>query len=186
MIGFYKKIGMRTIVLNEKILAVTLLEPTEMKVIRSLSNSWLIAFDMCRRNVVAKPQLIEQNLSNDSDKAYRNVRLVYIEPSMPHLQAMEKDIKVKVTGTGKGKGFQGCVVKHGFSQQPRTRGGRARRRPGSAGARKVRIFKGKRMPGHMGGETITIKSRMIVDNGNIFVIGSVPGANGTLLRIISS
>jgi len=89
---------------------------------------------------------------------------------------------VDVTGTTKGKGFQGTVKRYGFSRGRMSHGSKHHREMGSIGqsAYPSRIIKGKRMPGRMGGKRITIKDCMVVDirlEDNIILIkGAVPGA----------
>lgn len=96
--------------------------------------------------------------------------------------------KVDVIGTSKGKGFAGTIKRHNFHRGPVTHGSHNIRQPGSIGsAYPQRVFKGRKMPGHMGAERVTIKDLKIVDvdtNKNLLVIaGAVPGARGTLLTI---
>jgi large subunit ribosomal protein L3 len=88
--------------------------------------------------------------------------------------------KVDVTGTTKGKGFAGTIKRHNFKRGRKTHGGRSYRRPGSIGSMyPQRIFKGKKMAGHMGVERVTTKrlAVAIIDNDLhvIGVKGSVPG-----------
>ncbi len=97
---------------------------------------------------------------------------------------------VKVTGTSKGKGFQGGVRRHGFAGGPKTHGQSDRHRaPGSIGSGTTpgRVYKGKRMAGHMGFETSSTKNLEVVGldrNDNLLVIkGAVPGPIGGLVRI---
>ncbi len=97
---------------------------------------------------------------------------------------------VDVTGTSKGKGFAGAIKRHGFARQPKTHGQSDRERaPGSIGAGTTpgRTFKGKRMPGRMGGDRVTVQNLqvMLVDpERNMLAIkGAVPGANNGLLMI---
>jgi len=97
---------------------------------------------------------------------------------------------VKVSGVSKGKGFAGVMKRHGFG------GGRAShgknsvmRKPGSvgAGADPSRIWKGKKMPGRYGGDTVTCKNLEIlkidIENNLLFIKGAVPGANNNLVSI---
>jgi large subunit ribosomal protein L3 len=95
---------------------------------------------------------------------------------------------VDVTGTSKGKGFQGVVKRHGFHGHPKTHGTKdAVRMPGSIGATgPAHVFKGMRMAGHMGDVQITTKNLEIVQvdeaNNVLYIKGSVPGAtNGVVV-----
>lgn len=96
--------------------------------------------------------------------------------------------KVDVTGTSKGKGFQGVIKRHGQSRGPETHGSRYHRRPGSMGTmRPMRVLKGKKLAGHMGSETVTIQNLEIievcVEDNYILVSGNIPGAKGSLVLI---
>ena len=97
---------------------------------------------------------------------------------------------VRVTGTSKGKGFAGVVKRHHFQGGPRTHGQSDRERaPGSIGMTTTpgRVFRGKRMAGRMGGETVTVKGLTVFGinaEKNILTIkGLVPGPKGSLLII---
>ncbi|QQG43653.1 MAG: 50S ribosomal protein L3 [Candidatus Daviesbacteria bacterium] len=97
---------------------------------------------------------------------------------------------VKVSGVSKGKGFAGVVKRHGFHGGPKTHGQSDRHRaPGSIGAGTTpgRVLKGKRMAGHMGAETVTVRDLEIVGldkEKNLLIIkGGLPGATGGLLTI---
>ena len=100
--------------------------------------------------------------------------------------------KLDIQGTSKGKGFQGVIKRHGQSRGPMGHGSMYHRRPGSMGPTSTpgRVFKGKRLPGHMGRETITIQNlevvRVDLDKNAILVKGSVPGAKGAILKLKSS
>ena len=95
---------------------------------------------------------------------------------------------VDVTGTTKGKGFQGVIKRHGQSRGPMGHGSHYHRRPGSMGTmRPMRVFKGKKLPGHMGTLTVTIQNLEVVatdlENGVILVKGNVPGPKKSLVMI---
>ena len=100
--------------------------------------------------------------------------------------------KIDVQGTSKGKGFQGVIKRHGQHRGPMGHGSMYHRRPGSMGATSTpgRVFKGKKLPGHMGRVTVTIQNLDIVkvdmDKNVILVKGSVPGAKGSILKIKSA
>lgn len=98
--------------------------------------------------------------------------------------------KIDVTGTSKGKGFQGVVRRHGFGGGPKTHGQSDRwRAPGSIGSGTTpgRINKGKRMAGRMGGETVTVKGLEVVEatENELIVRGLVPGYRSGLLEIVA-
>jgi large subunit ribosomal protein L3 len=96
---------------------------------------------------------------------------------------------IDISGQTKGRGFQGVVKRHGFKGGKKTHGSMFHRRPGSIGcsAWPSRVVKGKKLPGHMGTNTITKKNLTIVDirseDNIILVKGSVPGAGQGLLNI---
>jgi len=97
--------------------------------------------------------------------------------------------KIKVIGISKGKGFQGVVRRHGFHGASATHGTKDQERmPGSIGATgPERVFKGKKMPGRMGGKQITVKIleviEIIPEENLLLVKGAVPGARNSLLEI---
>lgn len=101
----------------------------------------------------------------------------------------EGDI-VDVTGISKGKGFQGSIKRHGQSRGPMTHGSRYHRRPGSMGpVAPNRVFKGKKLPGRMGGKQITVQNLTIVKvdvERNILLIkGNVPGSKKAMIKVVS-
>ncbi len=98
--------------------------------------------------------------------------------------------RVDITGTSKGKGFQGGMKRHGFGGGPKTHGQSDRQRaPGSAGAGSTpgRIFKGKRNAGQMGNVRVTSQGLKVIlvdaERNLLGVMGSVPGAKGGLVMI---
>ena len=98
---------------------------------------------------------------------------------------------VDVTGTTKGKGFQGVIKRHNQSRGPMGHGSHYHRRPGSMGTmRPMRVFKGKKLPGHMGVLTVTIQNLEVVavdmENNVILIKGNVPGAKNSLVIIKSA
>ena len=100
--------------------------------------------------------------------------------------------KIDVQGTTKGKGFQGVIKRHGQHRGPMGHGSMYHRRPGSMGSTSTpgRVFKGKKLPGHMGRNTVTIQNLDVVkvdmDKNVILVKGSVPGAKGSILKVKSA
>ncbi|MBI2021044.1 50S ribosomal protein L3 [Candidatus Giovannonibacteria bacterium] len=96
---------------------------------------------------------------------------------------------VEVSGTSKGKGFQGVVKRHGFHGGPRTHGQKhSEREPGSIGAVwPQRVLKGKRMAGHMGVDRITVKNLKVIkilpDKNLMAIEGAIPGHRGSLVEV---
>ena len=99
---------------------------------------------------------------------------------------------VDVQGTSKGKGFQGVIKRHGQHRGPMGHGSMYHRRPGSMGSTSTpgRVFKGKKLPGHMGSQTSTILNLNVVkvdaDKNVILVKGSIPGAKKSIVRVRKS
>jgi large subunit ribosomal protein L3 len=107
------------------------------------------------------------------------------------VDVFEKGDTVKVSGTSKGKGFQGTVKRHNFSRGPVTHGSHNVRAPGSIGASATpsRVFKGIRGPGQMGNKRVTQRGLEVVDvrpEENLLLLrGSVPGPRGQIVEIRS-
>jgi large subunit ribosomal protein L3 len=96
---------------------------------------------------------------------------------------------VKVTGTSKGRGFQGVVKRHGFTGRPGGHGHPMSRNPGSIGpgTNPSRVIKGKKLPGRMGGDQVTVRNLQIVkvdaERNLLFVKGALPGVRNSTLFI---
>ena len=105
------------------------------------------------------------------------------------VNVFEAGDKIDVQGTTKGKGFQGVIKRHGQHRGPMGHGSMYHRRPGSMGSTSTpgRVFKGKKLPGHMGVQTVTIQNldvvRVDLDKNALLVKGSVPGNKGAILKI---
>lgn len=97
--------------------------------------------------------------------------------------------KVHVTSTSRGKGFQGTIKRHNFSRGPMTHGSHNIRETGSVGASAdpARIFKGKKMPGQMGNNDMTVRNLEVVavdpEKNEIWVRGGVPGGKNTIVEL---
>jgi large subunit ribosomal protein L3 len=105
------------------------------------------------------------------------------------VEAFEDGQHVSVTGVSKGKGFQGTVKRHNFARGPETHGSHNVRAPGSIGASAYpsRVFKGKRMSGHMGAERVTQLGLRVVardpENNLLLIKGAVPGATNSVVIV---
>lgn len=95
---------------------------------------------------------------------------------------------VDITGTSKGKGFAGVIKRWNFNRAPMAHGSMYHRRPGSLCATDpARVFKGRKLPGRMGGQQTTIQKLKVVkvdpDRNLLLVKGAIPGANGSLIMV---
>jgi large subunit ribosomal protein L3 len=105
------------------------------------------------------------------------------------VEAFEVGQKVKISGTSKGKGFQGTIKRHNFSRGPKSHGSHNVRAPGSIGASAwpARVMKGIRGPGQMGNKRVTNKGLTIVQldaQQNLMLIrGSVPGSRNGIVEV---
>ncbi|MBE6014987.1 MAG: 50S ribosomal protein L3 [Lachnospiraceae bacterium] len=101
----------------------------------------------------------------------------------------EANDKVDVTAISKGKGFQGAIKRHGQSRGPMAHGSKFHRHAGSNGAcsSPSKVFKGKKMPGHMGSKKVTVQNlevvRVDIENNLLLVKGAVPGPKKALITV---
>lgn len=106
------------------------------------------------------------------------------------IESLKKGDVVKITGKSKGHGFAGVQKRWNFAGGPASHGSKFHRRPGSVGNRTWpgRVMPGKKLPGHYGDETVTVKSVQIIDvlpqEGVLMVKGPVPGARNSLVRLV--
>lgn len=97
--------------------------------------------------------------------------------------------QVHVTGISKGKGFAGVIKRHNFRGGPGSHGAHFHRAPGSIGqaSSPSRVFKGIRLPGHMGSDKVTVKNlelvKVLADQNLLIVKGAVPGGKGALVSV---
>ena len=124
-------------------------------------------------------------------KEIRNVDREYTIGEVLKADTFEVGEVVDVTGTSKGKGFQGTIKRWGQSRGPMGHGSHYHRGPGSLGTMlPKRVLKGKHLPGHMGSETITIQNLEIIEvnasENYILVSGNIPGAKNSLVFIKSA
>ena len=199
-----KKIGMTQIFLEDgKMLPVTVLEAGPCTVIQKKTvetdgyNAVKVAFGEIREKLVNKPKKGEFAKANVEVKRYmKEIKL----DDVSNINVGD-EIKVDVFAAGdtvdasgitKGHGFQGNIKRHGQHRGPMSHGSMYHRRPGSMGATSDpgRVYKGKKLPGHMGSVKVTIINLDVVkvdaDKNLLFVKGSVPGVKGSLLCLRDS
>ena len=199
-----KKIGMTQIFNEEgKVIPVTVIEagPCVVSQVKTEEtdgyNSIQLGFGAIKESKVNKPERGHFTKANIAPARYlREFRVDSIE-DVKVGDELKADIfmagdKIDIQGTSKGKGFQGVIKRHGQHRGPMGHGSMYHRRPGSMGSTSTpgRVFKGKKLPGHMGAETVTIQNLEVIkvdlDKNIILVKGNVPGAKGSILKIKSS
>ncbi len=142
---------------------------------------------------ISKPQLGHLRAAGAKSRYLREFRMKgdWKVGDKLNVSSFKEGELVDIRGRVKGRGFQGVVKRHGFKGGPRTHGQKhSEREPGSIGATwPQRVLKGKRMPGRMGGNMVTIKNLEIVkvepEENLLYIKGALPGARGTLLEIRS-
>ena len=192
-----KKVGM-TRVFDEKgtVIPVTVIElgPNQITNVRTVEkhgyDAVCLGFGQKRDKLVRMPQKGHyKSLGITAPKIEREFRDMYIEGKKVgdslSCDLFVKGEKVQVVGTSKGRGFAGVIKRWNFSMQDATHGNsRSHRAPGSIGQNQSpgRVFKGKKMAGHMGDERVTIQTLEVVrvdaERNLLLIKGSIPDAPG--------
>ena len=195
-----KKLGMTQIFTEEGIVVpVTVVEAgpnvvTQVKTVEKDGyNAIQVGFEDAKEKSLNKPQKGHLAAANDLKKHLKEFRVDAVEEFTVG-QEIKADLfaageKIDVTGTSKGKGFQGPIKRHGQSRGPESHGSRYHRRPGSMGACSFpgRVFKNKKLAGHMGSVKVTVQNLEVVrvdaDKNLILVKGAIPGPKGSMVTI---
>ena len=195
-----KKLGMTQIFTEEGIVVpVTVVEAgpnvvTQVKTVEKDGyNAIQVGFEDAKEKSLNKPQKGHLAAANVLKKHLKEFRVDAVEEFTVG-QEIKADLfaageKIDVTGTSKGKGFQGPIKRHGQSRGPESHGSRYHRRPGSMGACSFpgRVFKNKKLAGHMGSVKVTVQNLEVVkvdaDKNLILVKGAIPGAKGSVVTI---
>jgi len=170
-----RKIGMTEVFdQNGKLTPVTVVEVTPNVVTQIKTKATdgydaiQLGFDDKREKLATKASIGHTNKANTKPKRFfKEIRGVNVEDYTLG-QEITADIftrgeVIDVTGTSKGKGFQGVIKRHNQHRGPMGHGSHYHRRPGSMGTmRPMRVFKGKKLPGHMGTLTVTIQNLEVV------------------------
>lgn len=189
-----RKVGMTSTISDDgAVQAVTLLSASPCVITQVKTNdpdgytAVQVGFEEAKKQNVAKAQKGHFAKAGDGimPKIVREFRVDEITEDLKVGEQISPEVfsvgdEIDATGTSKGKGWAGTIKRHNFHRGRKTHGGRSYRRPGSIGSMyPQRIFKGKKMAGHMGHEQVTVKNLKIafVDTtlGVIGVTGAVPG-----------
>lgn len=161
-------------------------------------NAYQVAYGEKREKLGKKPQ--QKHLAkagvNKTLTRFAEIRVDEADASLLgkelSLEEFTPDTFIDVTGTSKGKGFQGVMKRYNFSGGPAAHGSKFHRTTGSIGNRATpgRVFANKKMPGHMGDKKVTIQNVQVVelnqDKGYLLIKGSIPGAKNGFVRIAKS
>ncbi|HEO8421673.1 50S ribosomal protein L3 [Niallia sp. FSL W8-0635] len=195
-----RKVGMTQVFAeNGNLIPVTVVEAAENIVLQTKTveadgyTAVQIGFENKREKLANKPEQGHVAKASTAPKRFiREFRDVSVEEyevgQEVNVSIFAEGDVVDVTGISKGKGFQGSIKRHGQSRGPMAHGSRYHRRPGSMGpVAPNRVFKGKALPGRMGGEQITVQNLEIVkvdaERNLLLIKGNVPGARKALLKI---
>lgn len=196
-----KKIGMTQIFgEDDNVIPVTVIqaEPNTICQIKTTETDGYeavqLGFGYIKPNKVNKPMAGHFEKNGLEPKRY--LREVRVEDASEYQIGDQQTVaafndveKVDVTGTSEGKGFAGVQKRWYFGGGPGSHGSTFHRRPGSIGQRTYpgRVFKGMKMPGHMGCDTVTVKNLKVVrideDQNLIIVKGAIPGCKGGIVRV---
>ena len=197
-----KKVGM-TQIFNEagELVPVTVLQagPCVVTQVKTTENDGYeavqVGFEDIREKLVNKPVKGMFDKAGVSYKRYvREFKLEgeYAVKDEIKAEIFEAGDKVDATAIAKGKGFQGAIKRHGQSRGPMAHGSKYHRHAGSNGSCSTpsRVFKGKKMPGHMGGKKVTTQNLEVVrvdaEKNLLLVKGAVPGPKKSLVTIKES
>ncbi|MBD3108634.1 50S ribosomal protein L3 [Bacillus sp. AGMB 02131] len=198
-----RKIGMTQVFAeNGELIPVTVVEAGSNVVLqkKTIENDGYeaiqIGFSDKREKLANKPEKGHVAKANTAPKRFirefRGVNLDEYEVGQEvQVNIFAEGDVVDVTGVSKGKGFQGSIKRHGQSRGPMSHGSRYHRRPGSMGpVAPNRVFKGKLLPGRMGGDQITVQNLTIVkvdaERNLLLIKGNVPGAKKSLIKVKSA
>lgn len=196
-----KKLGMTQLFMeDDTVVAVTVIqaEPNVVTQVKTKDSDGYEALQMgfgaIKDQKVNKP--MAGHFKAQGAKPKRYLREVRVENAADYKVGDEQTVaafneiaKVDVTATSKGKGFAGVMKRYGFRGGPGGHGAHFHRAPGSVGqcATPSRVFKGVRLPGHMGCDVVTTKNLDVIrideDQNLIMVKGSVPGGKNGVVRV---
>ncbi|GGD03475.1 50S ribosomal protein L3 [Thalassobacillus devorans] len=198
-----RKVGMTQIFSeNGELTPVTVVQAEPNVVLQKKTNendgyeSLQLGFADEKKNRVNKAGQGHADKANTTPKRYvreiRNVNLDDYEVGQEvKVDIFEAGDIIDVTGTSKGKGFQGAIKRHNQSRGPMTHGSRYHRRPGAMGViDPMRVFKGKNLPGQMGNEQVTLQNLEVVqvdvERNLLLIKGNVPGPKKSYVKITSA
>lgn len=195
-----RKIGMTQVFVEDRAVGATILEAKPCTVVRILTeeadgyNALQLGYDEVAETAVTKP--LAGHFKRAGVAPHKGLFEVRVEDPSEHnvgdvigIESFTEGDKVDVSGISRGLGFQGVIKRWDFAGGPASHGSHFHRRPGSIGqcVKPGRVFKGKKMPGHMGARRITVRGLKVLkvdaERNLIVVKGSTPGSRGTVLEV---
>lgn len=197
-----KKLGMTQIYNdNGELIPVTVIEAGPAYVVQKKTkdkegyDALQLGFQIKKMEKVTKP--LQGHFKKASDKAFYFLKEIQFEDISKFEPGQEIKVSdlfsegeiVDITGISKGKGFQGVMKRHNFKGGRASHGSMFHRAPGSAGssAYPSRVWKGKRYPGHMGAEQVTVQNlkieKILADKNIVLIKGAIPGGVNSLVVI---
>ena len=199
-----KKIGMTQVFTHDgERIPVTVIEAGPCVVVQKKTvekdgySALQLGFSEKKPEKLTKP--LQGHFKELEDKAYAILREVRLSQDNEHnvgdkitVDIFKAGEKVSVSGISKGKGFAGNIKRWGFARGPMTHGSKFHRAVGSSGmsANPSRVLKGKKMPGHLGTDKVTVKNVEVIDfrqEENILLLkGAVPGGKNGIITIFKT
>lgn len=195
-----RKVGMTQVFVEDgRLIPVTVVEAGPCYVVQKKTvardgyNAIQVGFSEKRESLANKPE--KGHFQKAQQKPMRFLREFKVTDSDIETYQLGQEIKadvfnagdyIDVVGVSKGKGFEGMIKRHGAHRGPMKHGSKYHRRTGSLGAKgPARVFRGRKLPGRMGGDRVTVQNlqvvRVDVDRNMILIKGAVPGAKKGLL-----
>jgi large subunit ribosomal protein L3 len=196
-----KKIGMTQVFAEDgRLVPVTIIEAGPCKVVQ-VKEAEKDGYEACQLgyDVIKKEKNVTKPMKGHFKRAnlppfrfLKEIKMTGLKQGDEvKVNIFSKGEKVSITGTSKGKGFQGVMKRHNYKGGPGSHGSMFNRAPGSIGSSSFpsRVWKNKGLPGHMGDKRVTVKNIEVydvkTDQNLLLVKGAVPGANGSYLIINS-
>jgi large subunit ribosomal protein L3 len=195
-----KKIGMAQIFIDDRAVGVTVIQTSPCTVVQIKTknvdgyDALQLGYDEVKDSKVSRP--VAGHFKKSGVATHRHLFEIRVDNVGEHKVGDTFGVgifavgdKVDVSGTSRGLGFQGVMKRWNFSGGPKSHGSKFHRRPGSIGCHVEpgRVIKGRKMPGHMGNQRVTVRGLRVLKvdaEKNLLVLkGATPGARGALLEL---
>jgi large subunit ribosomal protein L3 len=195
-----KKIGMAQVFVDDRAVGVTVIQTAPCTVVQIKTkavdgyDALQMGYDEVKESKVSRP--VAGHFKKSGVAPHRHLFEIRVDNIGEYkvgdtigVGTFAEGDKVDVSGTSRGLGFQGVMKRWNFSGGPKSHGSKFHRRPGSIGCHVEpgRVIKGRKMPGHMGDQRVTVRGLRVVKvdaEKNLLILkGSTPGARGALLEL---